>query len=141
MDGRSWPKGREVRREDQFTRAPEFRDEHSSDHLPMWERISASWHGMSGGQRAVLAASLVALSLAGGAGLFTTLDDFGGEVGTRPEAHGPLAAENDSQPGLGGADTLPDGLADAGPDNPGSGLVNGTAAPSGSLSLAPAPPS
>ena len=149
MDGRQWSRETEVRRDDQFTRAPEFRDVHDSDHLPMWGRFSASWHGMSGRRRAVLTASLVALSLVGGAGLFTTLDDFGGEVGTRPEAHGPLAAEEDPSAGLDGSQALPDDVAGpagaagghSGPDNPGSGLVNGTADPGGSLSLAPAPPS
>lgn len=87
-------------------------------------RIGALWQGMSGPRRLLLAASFVALSTAGGAGLAFTLDDFGREVGTQPHASGPAAAHQDdaslvdvpaaeAQPALNGT-ALP-----ASPDGPG----------------------
>jgi hypothetical protein len=62
MDGRSWSRKGEVRREDQFTVAPDFYDEHDSDHLPMWGRLAASWHGMGPARRVLVASSLVVLA-------------------------------------------------------------------------------
>lgn len=125
MDGRRWDKQAEVRREDQFTRAPEFRDEHDSDHLPLWGRMKVAWHGMSMASRVVVVASLVALSTAGGTSIAFTLDDFGREVGTQPGATGPAAASGDD-----GSVADPARIADGLQDGPPDDLVNGTAAPS-----------
>lgn len=113
-----WSKESAVRREDQFTAAPEFIDGHESRHLPMWGRIGAAWHGMSAGRRVVLMASLVVLSTVGGAGMAFTLDDFGREVGTQPGVSGPAGAH--------GA-PAPLEVPAVGPED----LLNGTAAPPG----------
>lgn len=125
MDGRRWDKEGEVRREDQFIRAPEFRDEHDSDHLPLWGRMKVAWHGMSTARRVVVVASLVALSTAGGTSIAFTLDDLGREVGTQPGATGPAAAEGDDDALADPGDLAP-GRAEGPPD----ALVNRTAAPS-----------
>lgn len=130
---RRWTRQGAVRREDQFTRAPEFRDEHDSDHLPMWGRFAAAWHGLSTGRRVVVASAvasaLAVLSVVGGAGIFTTLDDFGRGVGTQPEAHGPLGAQ--------GGDAVPLPAAPAPQDSLDGALLNRT---SPSASPLPAPP-
>ena len=127
MAERRWTRDDAVLRDDQFTRAPGFRDEHDSDHLPLWDRFSAAWHGMARGNRVVVASALAVLSVAGGMGIFTTLDDFGREVGTQPEAHGPVGAEGQEAP-LPAADEAAQDLRDDAGDAPG-GLLNGTQAP------------
>ena len=124
MDGRRWDKEAEVRREDQFTRAPEFRDEHDSDHLPLWGRMKVARHGMSMASRVVVVASFVALSTAGGTSIAFTLDDFGREVGTQPGATGPAAAEGDDDP-LADPGQITQGIQ----EGPPGALLNGTAAP------------
>lgn len=109
-----WSKGSAVRREDQFTAAPGFLDEHESRHLPSG-RFSAAWHGMAPWRRVLLAASIVALSMAGGLGIFTSLDAIGGEAGTQPHASNELAAEDGADPGLAGAGDV-QGIASEAPD-------------------------
>lgn len=64
MDGRSWSPKEAVRRDDQFTQAPDFYDEHDSDHLPMWGRLAASWHGLAPSRKVVFAASVLAVAVA-----------------------------------------------------------------------------
>lgn len=67
MDGRSWSSKDAVRRDDQFTQAPDFYDEHDSDHLPMWGRLAATWHGMGPARQVLVAASLIVIAGAGAA--------------------------------------------------------------------------
>jgi hypothetical protein len=62
MDARSWSTRDAVRREDQFTQAPDFYDEHDSDHLPLWGRIAATWHGVAPARRVLAMAALVIVS-------------------------------------------------------------------------------
>jgi hypothetical protein len=88
MDGRSWSPRDAVRREDQFTQAPDFYDEHDSDHLPMWGRISASWHGMAPARRVLAASSLLAV-----AGVAVALAlAWAAQPGAAPSQGGPLGA-------------------------------------------------
>jgi hypothetical protein len=77
-----WSSNTAVRKEDQFTAAPDFFDEHDSDHLPMWGRLEASWHGM-GPQRRVLALSsiLVFVGAIGALAIFTVANLSGGPEG------------------------------------------------------------
>ena len=61
-DARSWSAKDAVRREDQFTVAPDFYDEHDSDHLPMWERLAATWHGLAPKSRVLVAGSFLVVA-------------------------------------------------------------------------------
>ena len=85
-----------MKKDDQFTAAPDFIDVHESDHLPMWGRIQASWHGMSRTGRVVVFASLALLATWGGTSAIYFLDDLDGVAGS-PEHSSGLAAED--QPG------------------------------------------
>lgn len=94
-----WSARTAVRRDDQFTAAPDFRDEHDSDHLPMWGRISASWHGMAPQRRVALAAGILVV-----AGAFAALAVFTSQDLSSPSGpsggSGPVAAH-------GGSSSLP----------------------------------
>lgn len=131
-----WPKAPEVRRDDQSTAAsapaPAFLDGHESRHLSGGGRLGAAWHGMGPTRRVVMAASIVALSMAGGLGIFSALDAFGGEAGTQPHASGELAAEDGAGAGQPGLD---DGVAGGATE-----ALNATRTSPG-LPVSPLPPS
>ena len=123
------PKASEVRRDGQAA-AQGFRDEHGSGDLPVHGRLGAAWHGMGPARRLVLAASIVALSMAGGLGIFTALDAIGGEAGAQPHASGQLAAGDGA--GAAGQRGLPDGVASGAPQ-----ALNATPATPGLAAPAP----
>lgn len=88
MDGRSWSRKDAVRRDDQFTHAPDFYDEHDSDHLPLLGRIAATWHGMGPARRVLVASSLVIIAGAAAAIVIA----WSAQPGAAPAQEGPLAA-------------------------------------------------
>ncbi|MFA5943343.1 MAG: hypothetical protein WC876_02635 [Candidatus Thermoplasmatota archaeon] len=86
-----WSSKPAVVKQDQFTAAPQFIDGHGSEHLPMWGRLQASWHGMAPQRRVLVAASIIVFTGAIAAlALFTAMDLAGPETG--PSQDG-LAAE------------------------------------------------
>jgi hypothetical protein len=93
MDGRSWSPKDAVRRDDQFTQAPDFYDEHDSDHLPMWGRLAATWHGMGPARQVMVAASLLVIAGAGAAIVLA----WSATPGPSP-SEGPLGASEGGPP-------------------------------------------
>lgn len=128
-----WSSRNAVRKEDQFTAAPDFIDEHDSDHLPMWGRLEATWSGMGPQRRVLVASSVVVVAGAIAAVAFVGLANLAGG-GTDPGAQQGLAAEDDRLED-------PSGLVSQAPHVPDPGiqpvddLLNATASPS-----PPAPP-
>jgi hypothetical protein len=126
-DAPRWSAKTAVKKDDQFTAAPDFIDVHESEHLPMWGRIQASWHGMSRSGRVVVMASLALLATWGGTSAIYFLDDLDGVVGS-PDPGSGLAAEDPQSP----VDGLPSPSVDP------AGLLNRTASPA-PFSPAPSP--
>ncbi|MEA3136775.1 MAG: hypothetical protein QOC71_1056 [Thermoplasmata archaeon] len=121
-----WSSRTAVRKEDQFTAAPDFIDQHDSDHMPMWGRLGASWHGMAPQRQVLVASSILVIAGALGAlALFTIADLSGGSTGSSSQD---LAAKP------GGDPAAPLGQA----DDQVSGLLN-TTRPVPSPTLGPSP--
>lgn len=130
MDGRSWSPRDAVRREDQFTAAPDFYDEHDSDHLPMWGRIAATWHGMGPARRVMVASSLLVIAGAFAAVVITLSASPG--AGPSPGGGGPVGASE-------GGPSVPSGVPPVTlPDQP-LDNVTATSSASGSPPLLPMP--
>ena len=94
MDGRSWSRRGAVRREDQFTAAPDFYDEHDSDHLPAAGRLAATWHGMGPARQVLVAASLLVVAGAAAAILIAWAAQTG------PASHQAPAGASEGGPSL-----------------------------------------
>lgn len=136
--GRRWTAKAAVRKEDQFTAAPDFIDDHDSRPLPLWGRIEASWHGLSRTSRVVVLASIALFATWGGTSAAFALDDLS-QSGS-PSPGGGLAADDADQSPLDGApDALPSGLPGA-PLQDGASVVGGNStAPNAATPLPPLP--
>jgi hypothetical protein len=126
-----WTAKAAVRKEDQFTAAPDFLDDHDSRPLPLWGRIEASWHGLSRTRRVVLMASIALFATWGGTSAAFALDDLGRSES--PSPGGGLAADDAGSPVDGVGDALPSGL-----PGPGAGAADGNSTAPGTLP--PLPP-
>jgi hypothetical protein len=133
-----WTAKAAVRKEDQFTAAPEFIDDHDSRPLPLWGRVGASWHGLSRNRRVVLLASVALLATWGGTSAAFALDGLGQSESPRPG--GGLQADDADRsplddPGVPGLPGPGPSLTDAPPPVP---QASSTSAPP--LPLLPGPP-
>ncbi|HUR26227.1 MAG TPA: hypothetical protein VM327_09475 [Candidatus Thermoplasmatota archaeon] len=99
-----WSPKAAVKKEDQFTAAPDFIDPYESDHLPSWGRLAASWHGMAPQRRVLVASSMVVFAGAIGALALLTVMDTAGSDPSAPS--GGLSAAPGAGP-LDGIDALP----------------------------------
>ena len=118
-----WSANPAVVKQDQFTAAPDFIDGHDSEHLPLWGRLQASWHGMAPQRRVLAAASILVFAGAIGAlALFSVMDLSGSDAGP-------------SQDGLSAQD--PDPAAPLQPISSDVEAVLNSTAPSPSLPITP----
>lgn len=108
-----WSPGTAVRKENQFTAAPDFIDPHDSEHLPLWGRIEASWHGLSPKRRVFLMTSLAILATWGGTSAAFLLDDLNTRSGGPSPGGGLAAGEDPGAVGIGPAGQAADGLLNA----------------------------
>jgi hypothetical protein len=121
-----WTARGAVRKEDQFTAAPGFIDDHDSRHLPLWGRLEASWHGLSRARRVVLLASVALFATWGGTSAAFALDDLG-----RSESPSPGSGLSAEDPGAPPLEDAPEALP--------SGAFNSTSEPPPPLPTLPAP--